>query len=144
MFIVATSFVIVMDIVLDPMLYFFFNHISNKCLDRVVPARKLDVATGLKKDPGCTTQYPSNFCKDAAVIVGTGELHTVREVPDGMVVTQHIKRQTFETDEIIVHANGSQRKHNKVRGNLAIDDQSKVDDTDGTSNNNSSMNIVTQ
>ena len=134
----ATSFIVIIDIILDPMLYFFFNHVIKK-----YSSKQTSLSKPLALDKISAVKNTSiEACRLRRIPEGAGtpiasddEMDTVSKlVSNGELLLPTVRCQAFETDEIIVHAKRSQTKHIEVEENVKVNEDRNCDDSRRNSN----------
>ena len=134
----ATHFIVIIDIILDPMLYFFFNHVIKKYSSKQTPLSKplaLDKISAVKNASFEACKLRRIPEEAGTPIASVDEMDTVSKlVSNGELLLPTVRCQAFETDEIIVHAKRSQTKHINVEENVKVNEDRNCGDSRRSSN----------
>ena len=142
-FLVSTTLLVVIDIVLDPILYFFANQFSGLSLERTVPERDFNTGYSLKDIVGDKDRLAKVPEEDDGVMGNTSQVRTITKgVSNGEMSSNKGRISAFLTNEIIVHATGSQIKNYKVPVMIEVKSECKVSENACISNCSSYSNIL--
>ena len=129
---ISTSFLIVLDIVVDPIVYFFGNPFSSLCLDRNVRARNLNAVCGAKKISNVMNRSPKVSKDENSFMENAVPLEALaKNVSNCRIVSKKARSNEFMTDEVIPHMRGSQKENVHVSEMIEIKEVSKVGDSGG-------------
>ena len=124
----ATSFIVIIDMILDPMLYFFFSHIIKTYSSKQTPLNKpltLDKISAVKNASFEACRLRRIPEEAPAVMANEDKMDIVsRSVSNDEILLPNVIYQAFETDEIRVHATSSQTKHIKVEETVNVSNDS--------------------
>ena len=127
---ISISFLIVIDIIFDPIVYFFVYELSSLCLNKDVRARNLKAACGSKN---------AFSDKDISLKVRKDENSVMENAVKPEAFTENVsshenepnkgRSNEFLTDDIIVHTKGSQKTNDQVSEMIEIKEGSKGRDS---------------
>ena len=144
-FMKSVSFLVVLDIVFDPIVYFFVQQLSTLRRDKGVRARNLDAACGSKdtsnvKNRNLKAAKDENSVVENAVRSEAFTTNVSRRPSE--ILSNKARSNEFLTNDIIVHTRGYQDMKDQVPEMIEVEEESKVGDSGGIIECSSCTNTV--